>query len=82
MENHFEKALEYVRKNHSWTQTDEAKALEDMVRYRSPIEFTDDDISDEIIELMERYGLENDLPEGWWIDMEEVCDVNDVFWRI
>ena len=40
---HFEKAIDYVRQKHSWNEYDEALALEDMVRYRCPIEFTDDD---------------------------------------
>ena len=76
---HFEKAIEYVRQKHSWDEHDEALALEDMVRYRCPIEFTDDDIANEIEDLMERYGLENDLPKNWWV---EEGDVNDIFWML
>ncbi|MBO4659522.1 MAG: hypothetical protein J5637_07865 [Prevotella sp.] len=76
---HFEKAIDYVRQKHSWNEHDEALALEDMVRYRCPIEFADDDIANEIEDLMERYGLENDLPKSWWV---EEGDVNDIFWML
>lgn len=78
MDSHFNAALEYVRDNKSWTDTQEALAIEDMVRYRCPIEYADDDISDEIAALMDEYGKELGLPDGWWMEHE----VNEIFWEL
>ena len=33
-------------------------------------------IADEINDLMEEYGQDNDLPEGWWFDL---ADTDEVF---
>ena len=79
MDSQLSAALQYVRDNKSWTEVDEALAIEDMIRYRSPIEYTDDDISNAISALMDEYGREIGLPEGWW---EEQVDVDYIFWTL
>lgn len=79
MDSHLNAALEFVRDNKSWTKFEEASAIEDMVRYRCPIEYADDDISNAISALMDEYGREIGLPEGWW---EEQVDVNYIFWTL
>lgn len=79
MDSQLSAALQYVRDNKSWTEVDEALAIEDMIRYRSPIEYTDDDISNAISALMNEYGREIGLPEDWW---EEQVDLDYIFWTL
>ena len=63
MDSQLSAALQYVRDNKSWTEVDEALAIEDMIRYRSPIEYTDDDISNAISALMDEYGSSDTLTD-------------------
>lgn len=79
---HFEKALQYVRDNKTWTEAEEQVALNDMDRWRCPLTHTQtgERIADQINDLMEEYGEDNDLPEGWWLD--EVSDAEDIFWKL
>ena len=46
---------------------------------RTPLHSEDCGLGDEIHDLMEEYGAENDLTEGWWL--EEV-DENDIAMRL
>mgnify|MGYP007069885704 CR=1 FL=1 len=32
-----------------------------------------------VMDLLEEYGEDNDLPEGWW---EEECDINDILFEL
>lgn len=81
-ESHFKKALQYVRDNKTWTIAEEQVALDDIDKMRCPLAHTrtGEKIADEINDLMEEYGEDNDLPEGWWLDM--VGDVEDIFWKL
>ena len=55
----FEKALQYVRDN--WDENgDFFPSIENIT-----------DVSD----LMEEYGADNDLPEGWWYEYGEPEDI-------
>lgn len=76
---HYEKALQYVRENQPWTASEEDAALDIINRYRCNIEQASPSIADEICDLMEEYGEENDLPEGWWYDYG---DIDDVFFKL
>ena len=71
----FEKAVQYVRYNHQWSEAQEAVALERINHNRCSIEHTDSGIADEIVDLMEEYGADNDLPEGWWMDEGDVDNI-------
>ena len=55
MDKHFEKAIQYVRDNHRWSDAREALALEQIDYYRCDINFADHLIADEIHDLMEEY---------------------------
>lgn len=79
---HFEKAIEYVRENKTWSESEESVALEQMEKYRCPLRMVDcgDGIIDEIHDLMEEYGADNDLPEEWWL--EYVDDEEEIFWKL
>ena len=67
-----EKAIAYVKANKTWTAWEDAQAL-DYINNRMPIP---NKIADEIADLMEEFGEENVLPEGWWYDYG---DENDIF---
>ena len=79
---HFKKALQYVRDNKTWTDAEEQVALDDIDKMRCPLDNTrtGQKIADEINDLMEEYGADNDLPEGWWLD--KVGDAEEVFWKL
>ena len=61
---HFEKAIQYVRENRTWSEAEEAVALERINSLRSSIGSASSEIAMSISDLMEEYGAENDLPEG------------------
>lgn len=54
-----EKALQYVRDN--WDKNEDFfPSIENIT---------------EVYDLMEEYGAENDLPEGWWLEYGEPEDI-------
>ncbi len=71
------KALAYVRENVD--PVDIGKALETMAEYRCPFNMVDDGLADKIQDLLEEYGADNDLPEGWW---EEFGDLDDIVYKL
>lgn len=71
----FENAVQYVKDNHQWSEAREAVALERINHNRCSIEYADSGIADEIVDLMEEYGADNDLPEGWWMDEGDVDSI-------
>ena len=73
---HLDKALQYVRDNHRWSDAEEQVALERINAFRCDISSAYPSIADEINDLMEEYGQDNDLPEGWWY---EFADTDEVF---
>ncbi len=74
----FEKALQYVRDNHEWSEACEAYALETVEKMRCPIDQASDEIENEICVLMDNFGYENDLPDDWWSDWS----VDDIFFKL
>ena len=77
--NHIENAIQYVKDNHSWSEAQDAIALERINHYRCGIDFADKGIATEITELMEEYGQNNGLPEGWW---ESETSLDDIFFNL
>jgi len=77
--NHFNEAIQYVRDNHRWSDAEAQVALERIDYYRCDIGFASPTISDEISDLMEEYGDDNDLPEGWWF---EYGTPDDIFMKL
>ena len=61
-----EGAIQYVRDNHSWTDEEEEEALKLIEYYRCGIDYASYNISNEIVDLMNEYGMENGLGEDWW----------------
>ena len=77
-----EKAIQYVRENKDWTDAEEQVAMDDIGKMRCSLSMTrtGEKICDHINDLLEEYGEDNGLPEGWW--MSEVDDVEEIFWEL
>lgn len=43
------------------------------MKHRMPINMVIDDAH--VIDLLEEYGQDNDLPEGWWMEYGEIDDI-------
>lgn len=74
-----DKAIQYVRDNKDWSEAMEQVALERIDHFRCGIAQAYPSIADSIYDLMEEYGEENDLQEGWWYDL---ADEDDIFYRL
>ena len=79
MEEHFKRALLYVRENKNWYADEESAALRRIACYRCSLDFAAPSISQSIVDLMNEYGYDNGLPENWWIDFG--C-TDDIFFKI
>ena len=75
----FEQAIQYVRENKTWNDGEDFAALETIDNYKCDIGQANRKIADEIIDLMEEFGENNGLPEGWWY---EYGDEDDVFFEL
>ena len=62
---HFEKAVAYVRENVDMADVAQAKVK---MGEKNPLFRINHALCDQIYDLMEEYGEEHDLPEGWWLD--------------
>lgn len=59
-------AINYVRKN---IDMDDVNYIRGCVwKHHSSARAENPDILTRIYDLMEEYGADNDLPEGWWLD--------------
>lgn len=76
---HFEKAIQYVRDNHGWSDAEEQVAIDNIDHYRCNISTASDMIACEIADLMNEYGWENGLPDNWWW---EFANVDDIFFKL
>lgn len=77
MESEINKAVAYVSNN---MDADELKVIKAQVNLawetRQQITTSFDD---EVEDLMEEYGEENDLPEGWWLND---CELDEVLIKL
>lgn len=64
--NDIEKAIGYVRDNVDLEDVLTAKL--NMGFLREPLYRVNNTLCDEIYDLMEEYGADNELPEGWWLE--------------
>lgn len=73
MKTHLEKALDYVRNEVDITEVNNAicKAME----VRMPVSLYATALADDIADLLEEYGQDNDLPEGWWLEYGDIDDI-------
>lgn len=70
---HLEKALDYVSKNIDIKYINHCvvRAME----MRCPFSLAFPLEADDITDLLEEYGEDNDLPEGWWCEYGDIDDI-------
>lgn len=59
-----ELAIAYVRKNVDMERVERVRSV--LASNNKELDDVDEDLSDEIYDLMEEYGADHDLAEGWW----------------
>lgn len=59
-----ELAIVYVRKNVDMERVERVRSV--LASNNMELDDVDEDLSDEIYDLMEEYGADHDLAEGWW----------------
>jgi hypothetical protein len=74
---HIEKAIKYIRENVDMEQV--GYMIVQSKLQRMPVSFMYASFADDISDLLEEYGQDNDLPEGWWC---EECDIDEIIERI
>lgn len=74
-----DKAIDYVREQLEQDELDEIRAqIDRSYRYHMmPSDCVTNDTK--VIDLLEEYGEDNDMPEGWW---EEYGDIDDILLRL
>ena len=72
-ENHFKLAVEYIKQNLEHYEIEKGW---DYIGKRMGLP---NEIEDKIYDLLEEYGEDNDLPEGWYL---EYGDIEDFFMEI
>lgn len=70
-----EAAIDYVRQNKTWSDAQEAYALENIDHYRCSIEMADEGIANKIMELLTEFAEENGMDEDWVWDNFTADDV-------
>ncbi len=78
-EEEIEKAIQYVRDNHKWSEAHEKYVLEQMDENGCSLMLASDEIYDEITALMCEYGEDKGWNEDWW---EEEYDAEDIFFKL
>lgn len=77
MENHINKAIKFVRENIDNSSIIDAWGKID--KFRCPLDMANPQLYDDIYDLMEEYGMDNDLPEMWWASY---YDIEEIFERL
>lgn len=70
------KAIEYVRKKLDVYEVN--RVIDKMYMERIPLSVASPEMHDQINDLMEEYGQDHDLPEGWWLAAGDVEDIFDM----
>lgn len=73
MKTHFEKALDYVRKYVDMLYIN--RCIVRAMEMGSSFSISFPTSTDEITDLLEEYGQDNDLPEGWWCEYGDIDDI-------
>lgn len=66
-------AIAHVRANVDMDDVRRAMTIID--RQRCPLYQADPSLDCQIYDLMEEYGEDNDLPEGWWLEYVDIDDI-------
>lgn len=76
MKKKIKNAIQFVRENCTFGEDDVNHVLYLMDIERRPLRQINEGIAEEINELMNEYGKENELPEFWWT---EHLDEDEIF---
>lgn len=68
-----EKALVYVRTSIDMEYIN--KCIVSAMEMRCPFSLAYPLLADDISDLLEEYGEDNDLPEGWWCEYGDIDDI-------
>ena len=68
-----QKALDYVRQNVDMGYVN--YLVSNAMEMRCPMGSLDPVFTDLICDLLEEYGEDNDLPEGWWLEYGDIDDI-------
>lgn len=77
LKEHYKAAIDYVAEN---IDKDEYFiTLKRIDQWRCPVNLANELTANEIVDLMEDYTFDNDLPEDWWLGFG---DTEDIFWKL
>lgn len=66
------RALDYVRKH---IDVDLNLCIVSAMNMRCPFSVAYPLVADNIADLLEEYGQDNDLPEGWWCEYGDIDEI-------
>lgn len=75
------KALQYVKDNVDYVDVEHA--IHHMEEGNYPLRMVDDGLASRIYDLMDEYGIDNDLPDGWLDEYDEddlIYKLFDIIW--
>lgn len=73
MKTNLEKAIEFIRERVDIYYIN--FCVSSAMRMRCTVSQVDAIMADEIIDLLEEYGQDNNLPEGWWCEYGDIDDI-------
>lgn len=73
MKTHFEKVIKYIRENVDMEHV--GYMIIQSKLQRMPVSFMYASFTDDVQDLLEEYGQDNDLPEGWWCEYGDIDDI-------
>ena len=75
----FNEAIAYVKNNVSKERVQYVKQRLTTTNQNDSVDDVDEELHDEIYDLMEEFGDDNGLSEGWWL-----CegDINGILWLL
>lgn len=73
----FGEAVAYVKANVSSEKVQHAKEV--LAAHNMELADVDESLDDDINDLMEEFGSDHDLPEGWWLGYGTT---EDILWKL
>ena len=70
---HLEKAIKYIRENVDMEHV--GYMIVQSKLQRMPVSLMYASFTDDVQDLLEEYGQDNDQPEGWWCEYGDIDDI-------
>ena len=70
---HIEKAIKYIRENVDMVHV--GYMIVQSKLQRMPVSLMYAHFTDDVQDLLEEYGQDNDLPEGWWCEYGDIDEI-------